>query len=144
MLPGGITVLMICATFGPPNAFCTATLLMPYSNACRTFTLAMAPFASGLRRLNTRYGTVSLHGQTWNFGSLLASSCGIAVGSTVTSCTRSKVLAFSSASWVCADETPIVSVIFLTYWCLSGSADCFQAGLSVITSDLPGRTELIW
>ena len=52
--------------------------------------------------------------------------------------------ACSSASWVCAEATPIVTVILLTYWCLIGSVDCFQAGFRAIVSDLPGTYEVIW
>ncbi len=80
---------MTFATAGPPRAFTTATLLIPYSIAWRTFRFFIAPPLFGLRTLNTVYGTVELHGQTLNLGSCLASRVGMAVGSTPVSSTRS-------------------------------------------------------
>ncbi len=48
-----------------------------------------------------------------------------------------------SASWACA-VTAMVSVIWLTYWCLTESVDCFHAGFFTIVMDLPGVKLLIW
>src|ERR1700684_419206 len=81
VLPGGIAVLMIWATVGPPYPFWTATLSRPYSMAWRTPSLPIAPPVFGLRRLNTTYGNVLLSGQILNFGSRVARRRGIAVGS---------------------------------------------------------------
>src|SRR6516162_4874232 len=111
--------------------------------ASRTFRFFMAPPESGLCRLNTRYGNVLLHGQMWNLGLLLASMAGMDAGSKLTSWTRSYVPALSSASWVVAEVTPMVSWILLTYWCRIESLDCFQAGLRSNDSDLPGTFEVI-
>src|SRR5580692_9693294 len=136
-----MAVEMILATSGPPCAFCTATLLMPYSMAWRTRTLPMAPPEFGLRRLNTTYGRVELHGQMLNLGSFLAIRPGIAVGSTPVSSTRSYWPvgpACSSDNWVCAEVTPSVRVISLTYWCRTESVDCFQAGFFIMVLALPG------
>src|SRR5215467_452250 len=128
-----MTVLMILLTPGPPSTFWTATLLMPYSIAWRSFRLAIAWLLLGLRRLNTTYGLVASPGHAQNIGSLLATSCWIALGCTLTSSEKSNVPAFSSVSCVCASVMPIVTWISLTYWCLSESEACDQAGFLVKT-----------
>ena len=38
----------------------------------------------------------------------------------------------------------MVTTILFTYWCRSGSVDCFQAGFLAIVIDLPGMYEVIW
>src|SRR5579863_2477243 len=80
VLPCGITVLRIWATAGPPMAFTAAALSRPYSTACRTSSLPAAPFASGLRGLNTMYGKVVDHGQMWKLDAFDATSCGMDAG----------------------------------------------------------------
>ena len=61
----------------------------------------------------------------------------------VTSSGRSNLPACMSASWVAASLTPIVTVISLTYWCLTGSVLCFHAGFRTSVIDRLGTYELI-
>ena len=111
-MPGGITVLMIVATSGPPMAFTAADLSRPYSTAWRTSSLPAAPFASGLRRLNTMYGKVVDYGQIVKLGAFDATRDGIDAGLIgVSLLITSSVPACMSDSWVSAEVTPSVSTI---------------------------------
>src|SRR5215472_6326009 len=66
-------------------------------------------------------------------GFLLASSCGIEGVGTGRSHIRSSVPACTLASAVWLEEVPSVTTIWLTYWCRSGSVDCFHAGFRLST-----------
>src|SRR5580704_6168325 len=66
-------------------------------------------------------------------GFLLACSCGIDGVGTGRSHIRSSVPAWTLASAVWGDAVPSVTTIWLTYWCRSGSVDCFQAGFRLST-----------
>src|SRR5579875_1374414 len=136
------TILLID---GPPSTFCRAALSTPYSTAWRTGGLPIAPPASGLRRLNQRYGLSALFGQMCSRWSWLASIPGMDVGGTGRSPRpRSAVFAWKSAISVCEEPTPMVTAILFTYWWRSGSDDCFHAGFFVRVIDLPGTYEVIW
>src|SRR5271165_6871413 len=105
----------------------------------------MAPFASGLRRLNTMYGKVLDCGQITKLGAFDAIRDGIDDGLiAVPLSMMSWVPACRSDSWVSAELTPNVSTTLSTYWCRSESVDCFQAGFLTRSRSLPGVYELIW
>ena len=53
------------------------------------------------------------------------------------------VVALISSTWVVALVTPMVITIELTYWCRSGSVDCFQNLFLVSTTCLPGVYEVM-
>ncbi len=53
------------------------------------------------------------------------------------------VVALISSTWVVALVTPIVMTIVFTYWCRSGSVDCFQNLFRVSTTCLPGVYEVM-
>src|SRR5271169_6672185 len=106
-----ITVLRTWATSGPPMAFTAADLSMPYSIAWRTRSFPAAPFASGLRRLNTAYGKVVDHFQMLKLEAFDATSDGIDAGLIGVSLITSWVPASMSDSWVSAEVTPSVSTI---------------------------------
>ena len=93
--------------------------------------------------MNTMYGDKLLPGQALNFGSCVDSSVGISLGTMLVSSGRSYWLAFMSLNWVCASETPIVTVTLLTYWCRLGSVDCCHAGFRDIVIDRLGTYEVI-
>ena len=106
---------MIWATAGPPMAFTAADLSTPYSTAWRTSSLPAAPFASGLRRLNTMYGKVVEYGQISKLGAFDATRDGIDAGLIGVSLSiTSWVPACMSDSWVSAEVTPSVSTIVAT------------------------------
>src|SRR5215467_1323407 len=86
---------------------------------------------------------VLIHGQMWNFGSLVEVSCWYELGLMVTSSGRSNLPACMSASCVAASLTPIVTVISLTYWCLTGSVLCFHAGFFTSVIDRLGTKDEI-
>src|SRR5215472_16527519 len=79
-----------------------------------------------------------------NFGLWVDSSVGISLGTMLVSSGRSYTPAFMSLNWVCASETPIVTEIWLTYWCRLASVDCFHAGFLDMTIDRPGVYVVIW
>ena len=92
-------------------AFTAADLSTPYSIAWRTSSLPAAPFASGLRRLNTVYGKVVDHGQMWKLEAFDAIRDGIDAGLIGVSLITSWVPACMSESWVSAEVTPNVSTM---------------------------------
>ena len=71
-------------------------------------------------------------------GFWLACSCGIDGVGTGRSHIRSSVPAWTLASAVWAEVVPSVTTIWFTYWCRTGSVDCFQAGFLLSTIFLPG------
>ena len=106
---------MIVATAGPPMAFTAADLSRPYSTAWRTSSFCMAPFASGLRRLNTMYGKVVEYAQITKLGAFDAIRDGIDAGLIgVLLSITSSVPACRSDSWVSAEVTPNVSTTLST------------------------------
>ena len=88
-----------------------------------------------------------LHGNRWKSG--LVFSLGIRFGGNGVSICMSSgepeplVVALISSTWVVALVTPMVITIEFTYWCRSGSVDCFQNLFLVSTTCLPGVYEVM-
>src|SRR5487761_212461 len=139
MLPGGIALVSILLIAGPPSTLTIADLFTAYSMAWRTASFFIAPPELGDRRLRMTYGLRLLLGQIRSRLSWLACSAATDCAGMLRSArNRSWLLACRSVSTVWSELVPIVTTILLTYWCRTGSVDCFQAGFGVSTIVLFG------